>query len=121
VGVAYELYAIAAAVLGGCSLRGGEGTIFGILIGASIMRVIDNGINMFQIQYADPDGVRRIWRLNPNWNWIIVGAVILVAVILDQVVHMVQAARRLREASARKPIAGPPNSSPPLVAKSPAT
>jgi len=120
VGVAYELYAIAAAVLGGCSLRGGEGTIFGILIGASIMRVIDNGINMFQIQYTDPDGIRRIWRLNPNWNWIIVGAVILVAVILDQVVHMVQAARRLKEASARKPVAGPPSSSPPVAAKSPA-
>jgi ribose transport system permease protein len=118
VGVAYELYAIAAAVLGGCSLRGGEGTIFGILIGASIMRVIDNGINMFQVQYTDPDGVRRIWRLNPNWNWIIVGAVILVAVILDQVVHMVQAARRLKEASARKPVAGPPSSSPPVAAKS---
>jgi ribose transport system permease protein len=120
VGVAYELYAIAAAVLGGCSLRGGEGTVFGILIGASIMRVIDNGINMFQIQYTDPEGVNRIWRLNPNWNWIIVGAVILIAVILDQVVHLVQAARRLKEASARKPSAGPPTSSPPLVAKSPA-
>ena len=119
VGVAYELYAIAAAVLGGCSLRGGEGTIFGILIGASIMRVIDNGINMFQVQYTDPDGVRRIWRLNPNWNWIIVGAVILVAVILDQVVHMVQAARRLKEASARKPVVGPPSNSPPVAAKSP--
>ena len=121
VGVAYELYAIAAAVLGGCSLRGGEGTIFGILIGASIMRVIDNGINMFQIQYTDPDGVPRIWRLNPNWNWIIVGAVILVAVILDQVVHMVQAARRLREAAARKPVAGPPSSTPPVAEKSPST
>jgi len=120
VGVAYELYAIAAAVLGGCSLRGGEGTIFGILIGASIMRVIDNGINMFQVQYTDPSGVHRIWRLNPNWNWIIVGAVILVAVILDQVVHMVQAARRLKEAAAPKPIAGPPSSSPPITAKSPA-
>ena len=117
VGVAYELYAIAAAVLGGCSLRGGEGTIFGILIGASIMRVIDNGINMFQVQYTDPGGIRRIWRLNPNWNWIIVGAVILVAVILDQVVHMVQAARRLKEAAAPKPVAGPPSSSPPLTAK----
>ena len=103
VGVAYELYAIAAAVLGGCSLRGGEGTIFGILIGASMMRVIDNGINMFQVQYSDADGVQRIWRLNPNWNWIIVGAVILVAVILDQVVHLVQAARRLKEAAAAKP------------------
>ena len=120
VGVAYELYAIAAAVLGGCSLRGGEGTIFGILIGASMMRVIDNGINMFQVQYTDPDGIRRIWRLNPNWNWIIVGAVILVAVILDQVVHMVQAARRLKEAAAPKPVAGPPGSAPPVGAKSPA-
>ena len=120
VGVAYELYAIAAAVLGGCSLRGGEGTIFGIVIGASMMRVIDNGINMFQVKYTDADGVHRIWRLNPNWNWILVGAVILVAVILDQVVHMVQAARRLKEAAASKPAAGPPSSSPPLAAKSPA-
>jgi len=61
VGVAYELYAIAAAVLGGCSLRGGEGTIFGIVIGTAIMRVIDNGINMFQYKYTDADGIRRIW------------------------------------------------------------
>ena len=121
VGVSYELYAIAAAVLGGCSLRGGEGTIFGILIGASMMRVIDNGINMFQVQYTDPDGVPRIWRLNPNWNWIIVGAVILIAVILDQVVHMVQAARRLKEAAAPKPAAGPPSngSSTPVGVKNP--
>jgi ribose transport system permease protein len=119
--VAYELYAIAAAVLGGCSLRGGEGTVFGIVIGASMMRVIDNGINMFQIQYTDGDGIRRIWRLNPNWNWILVGAVILIAVILDQVVHMVQAARRLKDAAAAKPVAGPPSSSPPVTANSPAT
>lgn len=102
VGVAYELYAIAAAVLGGCSLRGGEGTILGIVIGSAIMRVIDNGINMFQVQYSDADGVRRIWRLDPNWNWIIVGAVILAAVILDQLVHVFQAARAVREAGVRK-------------------
>ena len=121
VGESYELYAIAAAVLGGCSLRGGEGTIFGIIIGASMMRVIDNGINMFQVRYTDPEGIPRLWRLNPNWNWIIVGAVILIAVILDQVVHMVQAARRLREAGAPKPVAGPPNGAPPeAAAKSPA-
>jgi ribose transport system permease protein len=120
VGVAYELYAIAAAVLGGCSLRGGEGTIFGILIGAAMMRVIDNGINMFQMQYTDADGIRRIWRLNPNWNWIIVGAVILVAVILDQVVHMVQAARRLKEAGAPKP-SGETSASPaPVATRNPA-
>jgi ribose transport system permease protein len=120
VGESYELYAIAAAVLGGCSLRGGEGTVFGILIGASMMRVIDNGINMFQVQYADGEGIRRIWRLNNNWQWIIVGAVILVAVILDQVVHMVQAARRLKEAGQPKPMAGPPSGAPPEAAKSPA-
>jgi ribose transport system permease protein len=123
VGEAYELYAIAAAVLGGCSLRGGEGTIFGILIGASIMRVIDNGINMFQIPYRDADGIARLWRLNSNWNFIIVGAVILIAVILDQIVHMVQAARRLKEAGAPKTAAGPPpgGSSTPEAAKSAAT
>jgi len=99
VGVAYELYGIAAAVLGGCSLRGGEGTVVGIVIGAAVMRVIDNGINMFQIAYADQDGIRRLWRLNPNWTFVIIGAVILVAVVLDQVVHLVQAQRRVRESS----------------------
>jgi ribose transport system permease protein len=100
VGVAYELYAIAAVVLGGCSLRGGEGTVLGIIIGSAMMRVIDNGINMFQVRYQDAGGIPRLWRLNPNWTFIIVGAVILVAVMLDQVVHMVQAARRIRRASA---------------------
>jgi ribose transport system permease protein len=101
VGVAYELYAIAAVVLGGCSLRGGEGTVLGIVIGAALMRVIDNGINMFQIPYEDRDGVARLWRLNPNWNFIIVGGVILLAVVLDQVVHILQAARRVRAPLAR--------------------
>jgi ribose transport system permease protein len=100
VGVAYELYAIAAVVLGGCSLRGGEGTVLGIIIGSAMMRVIDNGINMFQVRYEDARGIPRLWRLNPNWTFIIVGAVILVAVVLDQVVHMVQAARRIRRAGA---------------------
>ena len=109
VGVAYELYAIAAAVLGGCSLRGGEGTVLGIVIGSAVMRVIDNGINMFQLGYSDADGVNRIWRLNPNWTFIIIGAVILLAVVLDQVVHMVQAKRRLRRAaSASTPSPTPP-------------
>jgi ribose transport system permease protein len=121
VGESYELYAIAAAVLGGVSLRGGEGTIFGIVIGTAMMRVIDNGINMFQVEYSDHEGIARLWRLNTNWTNIIVGGVILVAVILDQVVHMVQAARRLREAGAIKAV-GPPGSAPPapVAAKSPA-
>jgi ribose transport system permease protein len=94
VGIAYEMYAIAAAVLGGCSLRGGEGTVLGVVIGSAVMRVIDNGINMFQLPYLDADGVRRIFRLDPNWTFVIIGGVILVAVTLDQVVHIVQARRR---------------------------
>ena len=42
----YELYGIAAAVLGGCSLRGGEGSIIGIIIGTAILLVIQNMINL---------------------------------------------------------------------------
>jgi ribose transport system permease protein len=113
VGVAYELYAIAAVVLGGCSLRGGEGTILGIVIGSTMMRVIDNGINMFQLRYTDGDGIRRLWRLNPNWTFIIVGAVILIAVMLDQVVHIVQAARSIRTGA---PAAPPAPNDPPITA-----
>jgi ribose transport system permease protein len=62
--IGYELCAIAAAVLGGVSLRGGEGTVLGAIIGSCIMRVIDNGINMFQWVYRDVGGVRRISRLD---------------------------------------------------------
>ncbi len=107
-------------MLGGCSLRGGEGTIFGILIGASMMRVIDNGINMFQVQYTDPDGIRKIWRLNPNWNWIIVGAVILVAVI-PRPGRAHGPSRPTPERSPASPsrVAGPPSGAPPEGAKSP--
>jgi ribose transport system permease protein len=113
VGIAYELYAIAAAVLGGISLRGGEGTILGVIIGSAIMRVIDNGINMFQVEYVDVDGIPRIWRLNPNWTFVIIGTVILVAVILDQVVHLVQAKQRIRKAGQpASPGAGPPAPAP---------
>lgn len=110
VGIAYELSAIAACVLGGCSLRGGEGTVLGIIIGSAVMRVIENGIIMFQFPYRDDIGIRRIWRLDPNWTFIIIGAVILVAVVLDQVVHMVQTARRTRRAGAA---AAPAGSAPP--------
>jgi len=117
VGIAYELYAIAAAVLGGCSLRGGEGTILGIVIGSAVMKVIDNGINMYQFRYTDARQIQRIWRLDNNWTFIIIGGVILVAVILDQVVHIVQAARRTRRAGAAAAAAAPPPpaSAPPAV------
>ena len=44
----YELYAIAAAVLGGCSLRGGEGSIFGIVLGTAILAVLQNIVQLFR-------------------------------------------------------------------------
>jgi ribose transport system permease protein len=76
----YELYAIAAAVLGGCSLRGGEGSILGVVIGAALMRVIYNAIELLgipgQLEFA------------------IVGAVILVGVIADELFKRMAARRR---------------------------
>src|SRR6478672_3641737 len=42
----YELYGIAAAVLGGCSLRGGEGSIIGILIGTALLQILQNLVNL---------------------------------------------------------------------------
>ena len=42
----YEMWAIAAAVLGGCSLRGGEGTVLGVIVGAILIRVMYNGMNL---------------------------------------------------------------------------
>jgi ribose transport system permease protein len=62
------------------------------------MRVIDNGINMFQWIHRDASGARRVFRLDNNWTFIIIGAVILVAVVLDQVAHLVQAKRLTRRA-----------------------
>jgi ribose transport system permease protein len=76
----YELYAIAAAVLGGCSLRGGEGSILGVVIGAAVMRVIYNSINLLhiptQIEFA------------------ILGSVILIGVVADELVKRAAARRR---------------------------
>lgn len=79
----YELYAIAAAVLGGCSLRGGEGTIIGVIIGAAIMRVLYNAINILQI----PTHV----------EFAIIGVVILIGVVVDELLKRLMARRRMRQ------------------------
>ena len=76
----YELYAIAAAVLGGCSLRGGEGTILGVLIGTAVMRVLYNAINILGIP--------------THLEFAIIGAVILAGVVTDEVVKRLTARRR---------------------------
>lgn len=84
----YELYAIAAAVLGGCSLRGGEGSILGVIIGAAVMVVLSNLINLVYPNYQ-------------NIEFAIIGAVILLGVIADELVKRVAAKRRaIREAKA---------------------
>ena len=49
----YELYAIAAAVIGGCSLRGGEGTVLGIVIGAALLQVLRNLCLLYTSDAAD--------------------------------------------------------------------
>ena len=97
VGQSYELYAITAAVLGGCSLRGGEGTVFGVLVGCTMYQVIYNGINMFQwIHHTSPNATDT-WHIPTEWTEWIIGGVLLIAVALDQVAHMVQARRRTKK------------------------
>lgn len=67
----YELYAIAAAVLGGCSLRGGEGSIAGIIIGTALLQVLRNLVNLLDIP--------------GSLDFAVMGTVILIGVIADQV------------------------------------
>jgi len=82
----YELYAIAAAVLGGCSLRGGQGTVVGVVIGAAVMQVLKNMINLVT------------W-IPTHIEFAVVGAVILVAVVADELVKRTVATRRARKSS----------------------
>jgi ribose transport system permease protein len=69
----FELYGIAAAVLGGCSLRGGEGSIVGILLGTTLLQVLQNLVNLLGIP--------------SSLNFAVMGGVILVGVIGDQVLQ----------------------------------
>ncbi len=78
-GNSFELYAIAAAVLGGCSLRGGEGSILGVVIGAAVMRVLYNAIN--------------ILRVSSSLEYAIIGGVILAGVVTDEIVKRLAARR----------------------------
>lgn len=69
-GVAFELQAIAAVVIGGTSLMGGQGNIFGTLIGALIIGILNNGLNLLGV--------------DSHLQLVILGMIILLAVIVDQ-------------------------------------
>ncbi len=79
----YELYAIAGCVVGGVSLKGGEGNILGVIIGTAIVRVLYNAINILGIA--------------TTLEFAVVGFVILVGVGADEVVKSFAARRRLAE------------------------
>src|SRR3712207_4829773 len=81
----YELYAIAAAVLGGCSLRGGEGSILGIVLGTVLLQILQNLVNLLGIP--------------SSLNFAVMGTVILLGVLADQQLQR-RRQRRLAIASA---------------------
>jgi ribose transport system permease protein len=68
-GLGYELDAIAAAVIGGTSLSGGEGSMLGTIIGAFIISTLTNGL--------------RILSVPQEWQTVITGAIVVIAVYLD--------------------------------------
>ncbi len=82
----YELYAIAAAVLGGCSLRGGEGSVLGVVLGAALIPVLNNASSLLGFP--------------TRLEFAIIGIVILVGVTVDELVKRVAAARRASHGAA---------------------
>lgn len=69
----FELYGIAAAVLGGCSLRGGEGSVLGVVLGTILLQVLQNLVNLL--------------RIPSSLNFAVMGAVILLGVIADRLLR----------------------------------
>jgi ribose transport system permease protein len=69
-GFGYELDGIAAVVIGGASLMGGEGSILGVVLGAAIMGVIRNGLVLLNV--------------SAYWQKAAIGTVLILAIVLDQ-------------------------------------
>jgi ribose transport system permease protein len=96
----YELYGIAAAVLGGCSLRGGEGSIVGIVLGSILLQILQNLVNLLGIP--------------SSLNFAVMGAVILIGVLADQ---QFKEFRLRRQASRDNEAAGAGRAAAPLPPK----
>jgi len=69
-GLGYELDAIAAVIIGGTSVSGGKGTIFGAIIGAAIMGILRNGLVLLSV--------------SAYWQQTVIGSIIILAVAIDQ-------------------------------------
>ncbi|CTQ52017.1 Ribose transport system permease protein RbsC [Roseibium album] len=76
----YELYGIAAAVLGGFSLRGGEGSVIGVVLGVILLQILQNLVNLLGIP--------------SSLNFAVMGSVILIGVIADTQVSRYRTSRR---------------------------
>lgn len=83
----YELYAIAAAVLGGFSLRGGEGSIIGVVLGAFLLQELQNLVNLLGIP--------------SSLNFAVMGTVILLGVLADQQFAQYRTRKRAAQAFER--------------------
>lgn len=68
-GASYEMDAVTAAVIGGVSMSGGYGNVWGVIIGALFIAVIENGLTIFSV--------------DPNWKQVVKGLIIIIAVLLD--------------------------------------
>lgn len=68
-GIGYELNAIAAVIIGGTPLIGGRGNVMGTVVGALLMAVISNGLNIIEV--------------DPYWQSIVIGAIIVIAVMMS--------------------------------------
>jgi len=72
-GLAYEMYGITGAVLGGCALRGGRGSLVGVVVGMAILRVIKSVVIFFDV--------------STYWTFAVTGLVLLGAVIVDSLIR----------------------------------
>lgn len=84
-GNGYELNAVAATVIGGASMSGGTGSVAGTILGALVIGIMNNGLNLMKAQYY--------------YQTIARGVVILVAVLLDTYKHKIEARRQLEAAA----------------------
>jgi ribose/xylose/arabinose/galactoside ABC-type transport system permease subunit len=98
-GVGFEFEVIVATVLGGTSLLGGAGTVIGMAVGALIVGVVNNGMNLLGIPSF--------------WQTVALGTVLVLAVAFDSLLRRNEAASRSR-AAARPPVAAPAGEGRPL-------